>query len=166
MKLQANNPIHIVLFEPQIPQNTGNIIRTANATSSRITLIQPLGFSLSDRMLKRAGMDYFEGVCVKVASSLEEVLDNEHAEQNDVFFLSTKGKTVYTEVNLSKRPTLVFGAETHGLPSWVFTTYPNNIITIPMNSSARSLNLATSVGIVTYEAMRQASEKILNSLNN
>lgn len=140
-----------MLFEPRIPQNTGNIIRTANATRSNIILVKPLGFSLASRHLKRAGLDYFEGVTVQLVDSLEEVI-----KENDSFFcFSTLGKRKYTDFSYPVGATLIFGAETHGLPDWIHERHSDRIGLIPMSNTARSLNLSTSVGIVVYEALRQ-----------
>jgi len=140
--------LKIVLFEPQIPQNTGNIVRTCAVTGSSLVLINP-GYSLSDRWLKRAGLDYWEGVDLTLYETLEEYLAQETA---PLAFFSSKATTLYTDIVYQPHHVLVFGAETHGLPD----TIPlDKRVRIPMLPDRRCLNLATSVGIGLYEALRQ-----------
>lgn len=142
----------IVLYQPQIPQNTGNIVRTCAVTGYRLILVRPLGFSITDRWLKRAGLDYWEGVDVQVIESLEELL--EHTSQPFHFFTS-KTKTLYTEKVYSPEDLLIFGSETSGLPADLLARWPERCVTIPMQPGVRCLNLATSVGIGVYESWRQ-----------
>lgn len=146
----------IVLFQPQIPQNAGNIVRTCAVTGSSLTMVRPLGFSTSDRWLKRSGLDYWEGVDVEVIDNLLELLENT---SEPFYFFSSKAKSFYTEVNYTPNTLLVFGSETSGLPSWVHEKWPDRLIKIPMVADARCLNLSVSVGIGVYEALRQCSFK-------
>lgn len=142
----------VVLYQPQIPQNTGNIVRTCAVTGSDLILIKPLGFSITDRWLKRAGLDYWEGVNVQIQDSLDKLL----AETSHPFyFFSSHASTSYTDLNYEPDALLIFGAETHGLPEEIKSHWPERCAKIPMISGVRCLNLATSVGIVVYEAWRQ-----------
>jgi len=147
--------VSIVLYEPEIPPNTGNIARLCLATNTPLYLIEPLGFSLDDKHLKRAGLDYWQHVNYKLVKSLEEI-KTEFPESN-FYYLSTKAKQTYTEVKYKETDFLVFGPESRGLPeTLVFDT--GTAVTIPMfNEKVRSINLATSVGIVLYETIRQLS---------
>ncbi len=148
-------PLNIVLFEPEIPQNTGNIARTCAATGSNLHLIKPLGFSVSDKYLKRAGLDYWDLVKIKYYENIQELLDKIGNE--NIFFSTTKESRFYTDVKYTENCYIVFGKETAGLPDYIHENYKNNRIKIPMikNEHARSLNLANSVNIVMYEALRQ-----------
>ena len=147
--------MHIVLIEPEIPQNTGNIARTCAAVGARLHLVGKLGFSLEDRYLKRAGLDYWPLVEVchhpDYAAYLREF---PHA---DRYFLSTKGQQTYSDVRFPPDVHLVFGRETAGLPPEILEQAGDHLIRIPMVDAARSLNLSNSVAIVVYEAMRQHS---------
>lgn len=145
--------IHICLVEPEIPQNTGNIIRTCAATGATLHLVRPLGFTLSDRYLKRAGLDYFEMARVVVHDSFD-ALRRELPDVPMVFF-TTKGATPYTEHVYEEDVMLVFGRETRGLPEALLRKYPGQCARIPMREGARSLNLSNSVAIALYEALRQ-----------
>lgn len=146
--------INIVLVEPEIPPNTGNIARLCAGTNSMLHLVKPLGFSLSDKELKRAGLDYWDKVKLKVWDSLEDFLSgNKNAV---LYYLSTKAKKVYTEVRYKDGDFLLFGKETKGLPEEMIFNNPDRAITIPIDKrNIRSLNLATAVGIVLFEALRQ-----------
>lgn len=144
--------MNIILYQPQIPQNTGNIVRTCAVTGSSLTLVRPLGFSVTDRWLKRAGLDYWEGVQVSFLDDLEEYLRNL---DTPFYFLSSKAKQKYSDVHYTANDTLIFGSETAGLPARFQEIWPEKFTTIPMVGGVRCLNLATSVGIVTYEAWRQ-----------
>lgn len=145
---------NVVLVEPEIPQNTGNIGRLCLATQSTLHLIKPLGFSLEDRQLKRAGLDYWEEVDVR---SWDSFADLEHGQTPGTryFFLTTKAGSAYYYTKFRRGDFLVFGRETRGLPENLLVANIDSCITIPMHGT-RSLNLATAVGIVLYEAMRQA----------
>lgn len=144
----------IILFEPQIPQNTGNIVRTAAVTGSDLLIFNP-AFSTSDRHLKRAGLDYWEGVNVQIMEDLEEFEKMLQETKQNFYFYSSKCSTRYSDVNYTKDDWLIFGSETTGLPHFFREKYPERFVTIPMKEGARCLNLATSAGIVVYEAWRQ-----------
>ena len=146
-------PMHLVLVNPEIPQNTGNIARTCAATGAVLHLIEPLGFSLSDRYLKRAGLDYWHLMTYRVHPSLEAFL-REYPGAS-MHFASTKGSHLYTEAHYADGDFLVFGRETRGLPENLLEKFPDRCIRIPMRADARSLNLANSAAIVLYEALRQ-----------
>ena len=145
---------NVVLVEPEIPPNTGNIGRLCLATQSTLHLVGPLGFSISDRGLKRAGLDYWNDVDVKQWSSLEEVRIANR--QNRFFFLTTKADRPYYDMKYEPGDFLVFGRETKGLPESVLADNRDRCLTIPMVGT-RSLNLATAVAIVLLEGMRQIS---------
>lgn len=140
----------IVLYQPQIPQNTGNIARTCSATASGLVLVRPLGFSTQNRHLKRAGLDYWDGVNVEEIDDLPSYL-----ETKPFYFFSSKAEKLYTEVNYPVDALLIFGSETSGLPSQFWQSWPDRFLRIPMVPTARCLNLACSVSIVLYEALRQ-----------
>jgi len=144
---------NVVLVEPEIPPNTGNIGRLCLATGSTLHLVKPLGFSIDDRTLKRAGLDYWKEVEVKLWDSLEQ-LQGEHASDARFFFLTTKSDRAYYDVKFHAGDFLVFGRETKGLPESLLARHAEELLTIPMRGT-RSLNLATAVGIVLFEAMRQ-----------
>ncbi|HHU51719.1 MAG TPA: tRNA (uridine(34)/cytosine(34)/5-carboxymethylaminomethyluridine(34)-2'-O)-methyltransferase TrmL [Firmicutes bacterium] len=147
--------INIVLYEPEIPQNTGNIARLCAATLCNLHLIEPLGFHLDDRHLRRAGLDYWPLVKVYRYLDFDEFLQARQTEQARFFFLTTKAKKSYTDVAYQKDDYLVFGPETRGLPPEVLARQPEHNLRIPMRDEARSLNLSNSVAIVLYEALRQ-----------
>lgn len=142
----------IILFQPQIPQNAGNIVRTCAVTGSRLIMVNPLGFSTEDRWLKRAGLDYWEGVDVSFIDDLESFLEQTSA---PFFFFSSKATRYYTEVSYSADSILIFGSETVGLPPHFKERWPSQFVKLPMVQGRRCLNLATSVGIAAYEAWRQ-----------
>jgi tRNA (cytidine/uridine-2'-O-)-methyltransferase len=142
----------IVLVSPQIPQNTGNIVRTCSVTGCSLMLVQPLGFSVNDRWLKRAGLDYWEGVDVAIVDELESLLEQS---EHNFYFFSSKAEKIYTEASFVATDWLIFGSETEGLPQHFHDKWPDRFLRIPMLPEARCLNLATSAGIVTYEALRQ-----------
>ena len=149
--------INVVLVEPEIPQNTGNIARTCAATGCKLHLVRPLGFSISDKYLKRAGLDYWDKLDLEVHESLGDFLEKYSPECNKVFWVSTKAKHVYSEVNYIDfdEVFLLFGKETKGLPEDYLKKYIDNTIRIPMKKNLRSLNLSNSVAIVIYEVLRQ-----------
>ena len=144
----------IVLFQPQIPQNTGNVVRTCSVTGTDLVLIRPLGFSVNDRWLKRAGLDYWEGVDVQLYDDLRSYLAST---EGSSYFFSSKATASYTDIQYKPNDSLIFGAETHGLPDWVFQEFRDQVVRLPMKEGSRCLNLATSVGIGLYEALRQQS---------
>lgn len=142
----------IILFQPQIPQNTGNIVRTCSAAGASLLLVRPLGFSTASRHLKRAGLDYWSGVDVEEIDDLFEYLI---PQEHPFFFYSSKATKLYTEAPYTKDSLLIFGSETSGLPPLYFEKWPDRFYTIPMHKQARCLNLANSAAIVLYEALRQ-----------
>ncbi len=142
----------VVLFQPQIPQNTGNIARTCAVTGSDLILVRPLGFSTSSRHLKRAGLDYWKEVSVRELDDLALYLESS---PHPFFFFSSKASACYTEAPFSLDSTLIFGSETAGLPEVFWERWPHQFYRIPMQSSSRCLNLSCSVAIVLYEAWRQ-----------
>jgi tRNA (cytidine/uridine-2'-O-)-methyltransferase len=145
---------NVVLIEPEIPPNTGNIARLCLATGSRLHLVKPLGFSVDDRRLRRAGMDYWHQVDVQYWKNLAEF---EAATRPPArrFLLTTKSRRRYWEAKFCKADYLVFGRETKGLPESLLLSDSENCLTIPMAGEARSLNLATAVAIVLFEGVRQ-----------
>ncbi len=143
----------VVLFEPEIPQNTGAIARTCAATGARLHLIKPLGFDISDAAVKRAGLDYWHLVDVRVYESLEDYL-TQNGDEN-LWLLTTKAPHCYADVRFGEHTTLMFGKETAGLPAALCEKYRECCLRIPMRPQARSLNLANTVGIVLFEALRQ-----------
>ena len=148
----------VVLFQPQIPQNTGNIVRTCSATGASLVLVRPLGFSTQSRRLKRAGLDYWEGVDVKEIDDLEAFL---LAARESFFFFSSKAEKVYTEADYTRDSLLIFGSETEGLPPQYWEKWPEKFYTIPMRRETRCLNLASSAAIALYEALRQNHFELL-----
>ncbi len=144
---------NVVLIEPEIPPNTGNIGRLCLATRSTLHLVKPLGFSLDDRQLKRAGLDYWDEVDVRIWNSFVE-LQKAQAASARYFFLTTKTRRPYHEIQFERGDFFVFGRETKGLPENMLGANIDNCITIPMHGT-RSLNLATAVAIVLFEAVRQ-----------
>ncbi len=146
--------LHVVLVEPEIPPNTGNVGRLCLATGAVLHLIEPLGFSLDDRLLKRAGLDYWHLVDVRRWPSWQVFCDAAPADAR-LFFLTTKTERPYWDAAFKDGDYLVFGRETKGLPEELLAKNAQTCLTIPMQPQTRSLNLATSVGIVLYEAVRQ-----------
>lgn len=145
--------LNIVLVEPEIPQNTGNIARTCAATGSRLHLVKPLGFSLDDKYLKRAGLDYWSLLDIYCYDSFEEL--KLLYPDKMFYYLTTKGRKNYTEAVYKYDCFIVFGKETAGLPKSMIEDNSENCIRVPMIKDARSLNLSNSVAIVVYEALRQ-----------
>jgi tRNA (cytidine/uridine-2'-O-)-methyltransferase len=144
---------NVVLIEPEIPPNTGNIGRLCLATGSTLHLVKPLGFSIDNRELKRAGLDYWKEVSVRLWDSFED-LAKAHPPQTRFFFLTTKSQRAYYDVRFEFGDFLVFGRETKGLPEGLLAAHAGQLLTIPMQGT-RSLNLATAVAIVLFEAARQ-----------
>ncbi|HET9376299.1 MAG TPA: tRNA (cytidine(34)-2'-O)-methyltransferase [Chthoniobacterales bacterium] len=145
---------NLVLVEPEIPPNTGNIARLALATGCRLHLVKPLGFSLDDRQLRRAGMDYWQEVDVTLWENLDEF---EAKTSRRSLFFSTKSRRPYWEISFNRGDSLIFGRETKGLPESLLAARCSDCYTIPMAARARSLNLATAVAIVLFEGVRQLS---------
>jgi tRNA (cytidine/uridine-2'-O-)-methyltransferase len=144
---------NVVLVEPEIPPNTGNIGRLCLATGSALHLVKPLGFAIDDRTLKRAGLDYWKEVDLRLWDSLEELLEAKERKAR-LFFLTTKSDRAYYDVRFQPGDFLVFGRETKGLPESMLAANRERLLTIPMQGT-RSLNLATAVAIVLFEAVRQ-----------
>lgn len=142
----------IILFRPEIPQNTGNVVRTCAVTDTELILVTPLGFSTSNRQLKRAGLDYWEGVSVTFIDDLVAYLENTDC---PFFFLSSKAQTSYTESSYKENVIFIFGSESCGLPPVFREKWPERFLTIPMKKNSRCLNLSNAVSIVIYEALRQ-----------
>ena len=150
--------LNVVLVEPEIPQNTGNIARTCAATGGKLHLVHPLGFSINEKAVKRAGLDYWDKLEIEEHDSFEKFLEKYKPEENNMFFATTKGKTKYTDLDYSKMDEVfvLYGKETKGLPEWLLEKYLNEkTIRIPMLPTLRSLNLSNSVAIITYEILRQ-----------
>lgn len=149
--------LNIVLVEPEIPQNTGNIARTCAAIGAKLHLVYPLGFSISEREVKRAGLDYWDKLEIEEHISFSEFLNKYSPEKNNMFFVTTKGKHVYSDIDYSQMDEIfcLFGKETKGLPENILQKYLDKTIRIPMRETLRSLNLSNSVAIVAYDVFRQ-----------
>ena len=160
--------INIVMVEPEIPQNTGNIARTCAAIGAKLHLVYPLGFSISDKAVKRARLDYWDKLEIEEHDSFKEFLEKYKPEENNMFFATTKGKHVYSEPNYNKMDEvfLLFGKETKGLPEDILQKYINKTIRIPMRKTLRSLNLSNSVSIVVYEVLRQKNFENLEEISS
>ena len=146
---------NIVLVEPEIPQNAGNIARTCAATGTHLHMIRPLGFEVSDKYLKRAGLDYWHLVDISYYDSFQEL--QEKYPNSRFFYFTTKGRHRHSDVKFQDGDFLVFGKETKGLPEELLMQHENECLRIPMFSEARSLNLGNSVAIALYEALRQTN---------
>ena len=151
--------INVVMVEPEIPQNTGNIARTCAAIGAKLHLVYPLGFAISDKYLKRAGLDYWDKLEIEEHTSLKAFLDKYKPEEHNMFLASTKSKQCYSDVDYSKMDEvfILFGRETKGLPEDLITKYMDKAIRIPMRDTLRSLNLSNSVAIIVYEVLRQVN---------
>lgn len=160
--------LHVVLVEPEIPQNTGNIARTCAAIGAKLHLVKPLGFELSDKYLKRAGLDYWDKLEIEVHESLSEFLQAYPPEKNKMFLATTKGKHCYCDVDYSNLEEifLLFGKETKGLPENLLQKYIDKTTRIPMREHLRSLNLSNSVAIVAYEVFRQVGFENLEQISS
>lgn len=155
--------LNIVLVEPEIPQNTGNIARTCAITGTTLHLVRPLGFSVSDKALKRAGLDYWNLVEIHYYDSFAHVL--EKYSNSNFYYSTTKTKNRYSDLKYEEGSFFVFGRETKGLPKELLEKKPENCITIPMKTNiARSLNLSNSVNIILYEALRQLEFPFENNI--
>ena len=153
--------INIVLVEPEIPQNAGNIVRTTAATGCNLYFVEPLGFSMESKYYKRAGLDYHDLAHVEVVSSFEELYEKNKDKQ--FFFASTKAPQSYTEVQYPEDCFIVFGKESFGLKESLLKQHYSSCIKIPMKENTRSLNLANSVAIILFEALRQNNFNGLNT---
>ena len=146
--------LHVVLYQPEIPPNTGNIIRLCANTGFQLHLIEPLGFELDDKRLRRAGLDYHEFAELKVYASLEEFIEQQQPRQ--VYACTTRGKRFYSEVNYQHGDALLFGPETRGLPQAMLDKMqPEQLLRLPMQPESRSLNLSNATAVFVYEAWRQ-----------
>ena len=159
--------LNIVLVEPEIPQNTGNIARTCAAIGAKLHLVYPLGFSISEKAVKRAGLDYWDKLEIEEHISFEDFLNKYEPEKNNMFFVTTKGKHVYSEPEYKnmKEVYLLFGKETKGLPEDILQKYIDKTIRIPMRETLRSLNLSNSVSIVAYDVFRQCNFEGLEEIS-
>ena len=155
--------INIVMVEPEIPQNTGNIARTCSVTGARLHLVKPLGFEITDKQLKRAGMDYWYDVDVIYYDNLQDFLEKH--KNDELFFLSIKSKQNHTEIKYPEDAYLLFGKESKGLPEWLLLDNFDRCVRIPMRENIRSLNLSNSVAIAAYEYYRQRDFKDLQSVS-
>jgi len=145
--------LNVVLVEPEIPQNTGNIARVCAITGARLHLVRPLGFDISDRAVKRAGLDYWYLLDLRVYPDIHEFLRLNG--DKPLWLATTKGGTAYTEASFEEECWLVFGKESAGLPAWLRERYAARCLRIPMVEGARSMNLGNSVAVFCYEALRQ-----------
>lgn len=150
--------LNIVLVEPEIPQNAGNIARTCAVTGSVLHMVRPLGFEISDKYLKRAGLDYWHLVDIRYYDSLDELMDK-YYNGNNFYFYSTKAKTIHSDAKYKDGDFLVFGKETKGLPEDLLRKHYKECVRIPMMGETRSLNLSNSVCVGVYEALRQMGYK-------
>lgn len=159
--------LNIVLVEPEIPQNTGNIARTCAALGAKLHLVYPLGFSISDKQVKRAGLDYWDKLEIEEHLNFEGFLEKYPPEENNIFFVTTKGKQVYSDFDYSKMEEIfiLFGKETKGLPEGILQKYIEKTIRIPMRPTLRSLNLSNSVAIVAYDIFRQTKFEGLEEIS-
>ena len=160
--------INIVMVEPEIPQNTGNIARTCAATGAKLHLVHPLGFDISEKSVKRAGLDYWDKLEIEEHNSFNEFLKKYKPEENNMFFVTTKGKHIYSEPNYNEMDEifLLFGKETKGLPEDILVKYIDKTIRIPMRPTLRSLNLSNSVAIVLYDVLRQKEFDNLETISS
>ncbi len=144
--------INIVMVEPEIPQNTGNVARTCAATGARLHLVGPMGFKIDDKKLKRAGLDYWNLLDITYYDNIEDFFKKN---QGEFYFFTTKGRKVYSDAKYPDNCYLFFGKETRGLPEELLMKYPDRCVRLPMMGEARSLNLSNTVAIATYEVLRQ-----------
>lgn len=145
---------NIVLFEPEIPPNTGNIIRLCANTGAHLHLIHPLGFDMDEKSLRRAGLDYIDLSIIHHYDNYQDYI--KISDNNSLFAISTKGTSHYSECNFKKGDSFIFGPETRGLPTEILNEFePNEVLRIPMLENSRSLNLSNTVSIIVYEAWRQ-----------
>ena len=145
--------INIVLVEPEIPQNTGNIARTCAATGARLHIVKPLGFEITDKKLKRAGLDYWHLLDLTYYENIEDFFQKNP--DGDYFFFTTKARKTHSDAQYTDKSYLIFGKETKGLPEELLLQHPDECVRIPMLDEARSLNLSNAVAIGVFEALRQ-----------
>jgi len=151
----------VILYQPQIPQNTGNIARTCSVTNSELILVKPLGFSTANRHLKRAGLDYWEDINVTLIDDLFTYLHCLENQEVHFYFFSSHASSAYSEIMFKSNDILIFGSETKGVSEEFWKEWPEKFYTIPMSSSSRCLNLSNAVSIVLYEGLRQQNFLIL-----
>ena len=161
IKEKKDMALNIVLVEPEIPQNAGNIARTCAVTNSKLHMVRPLGFEVSDKYLKRAGLDYWHFVDISYYDSIQEVMDKFY-NGNNFWFFSTKAKVIHSDAKFKDGDFLVFGKETKGLPETLLEAHYDECVRIPMMGETRSLNLSNSVALTLYEALRQNGFEGLN----
>ena len=168
LKGEGKMKLHVVLVEPEIPQNTGNIARTCAAIGAKLHLVYPLGFSISEKAVKRAGLDYWDKLDIEEHISFKEFLNTYKPEENNMFFVTTKGKHVYSEPDFKNMEEIfvLFGKETKGLPEDILQKYIDKTIRIPMRPHLRSLNLSNSVAIVAYDICRQKDFEELEEISS
>lgn len=147
--------IHIVLHEPEIPQNTGNIARTCAATGASLHIIKPMGFTIDDKKLKRAGLDYWDKLDITYYENYEDFLIRNPEAKDNTYFFTTKAPRAYTEIAYGQNVYIMFGKETRGLPEDLLYAHRDFCVRIPMRDTLRSLNLSNSVAIAVYEILRQ-----------
>lgn len=160
--------LNIVMVEPEIPQNTGNIARTCAITGAKLHLVKPLGFTIDDKYLKRAGLDYWNKLDIEEHDSLEKFFQKYNPQENNIFFATTKATHCYSDINYTNFDEIfvLYGKETKGLPEDVLKKYIEKTIRIPMRNTLRSLNLSNSVAIITYEILRQTNFNELQETSN
>jgi tRNA (cytidine/uridine-2'-O-)-methyltransferase len=151
--------LNIVLFQPQIPQNTGNIARTCAALKAVLHLVHPLGFSINEKSVKRAGLDYWTLLDIREYSSTAQFF--ERNKDKEFWFFTTKGRTIYTDVNYSEDTFLIFGSETKGIDESILFEHPASCLRLPMREESRSLNLSNSVAVAAFEFERQQNYQSL-----
>ena len=155
--------LNIVLVEPQIPQNTGNIARTCAATGARLHLVGPMGFQIDDKKLKRAGLDYWHLLDISYYDGLPDFFSKN---QGDFFYFTTKGRRIHSEMAYPDNAYIVFGREDAGLPEELLVQHQSSCVRLPMIGAARSLNLSNTVAVATYEVLRQWGYPALESKGN
>ncbi|MDJ0651489.1 MAG: tRNA (cytidine(34)-2'-O)-methyltransferase [Simkaniaceae bacterium] len=143
----------IILYQPQIPQNTGNIVRTCHATGSNLVLVRPLGFKTDDKSLKRAGLDYWEGVKITL---IDDLMGHLEKETRPFYFFSSQATAIYTQASFENGVVLIFGSESAGLPDQFVNRWPEKFLTLPMQRGSRCLNLSNAAAIALYEVLRQS----------
>ena len=159
--------LNVVLVEPEIPQNTGNIARTCAAVGAKLHLVHPLGFDISEKAVKRAGLDYWDKLKIEEHKDFNKFLEKYNPIENNMFFVTTKGKQVYSEPNYREMEEIfvLFGKETKGLQEDILLKYLEKTIRIPMRPNLRSLNLSNAVAIVVYDIFRQKNFEDLEEIS-
>ena len=160
--------IHLVQYNPEIPQNTGNISRTCAIIGAKLHLVHPLGFQINEKTVQRSGLDYWDKLAIEEHDSFDKFLQKYKPEEHNMFFATTKAKHVYSDINYNRMDEvfLVFGKETKGLPEEILLKYIDKTIRIPMREGLRSLNLSNSVAIVAYDVERQCDFNNLQEISN